>query len=75
MSTVYILIPLAILILGGFLGVFIVAVRRGQFDDLDTPPMRMICDGEDDDIRAGVSHGPGGVNGQTPPVVKSTSNS
>ena len=53
MSIVYILIPIALVILAAFLGVFILAVRRGQFDDLDTPPMRIICDGEDEDIQSG----------------------
>jgi len=57
MSVLYILISIAMVILGAFLGVFILAVRRGQFDDLDTPPMRMVYDGDEDDIHPGTPAG------------------
>jgi cbb3-type cytochrome oxidase maturation protein len=44
MSGVLILLP-AVLVLGGvFAGLFIYAVRRGEFDDLDDPPERMLRD-------------------------------
>ena len=47
MSVMYLLLPLAFV--GAGLGVwaFLWAVRGGQFDDLDTPPMRMLLDDED----------------------------
>ena len=42
MSVIYLLLPLALLIAGVMLGFFIWAVRSGQFDDLDTPAMRVL---------------------------------
>lgn len=49
MSVLYIALPVALLI--GALAVlaFVMAVKQGQFDDLDTPPMRMLFD--DVDVR------------------------
>ena len=44
MSGVLILLA-AVLVLGGiFTGLFLYAVRRGEFDDLDDPPERMLRD-------------------------------
>lgn len=44
MSILYILIPLALLILGVAVWAFFWAVGSGQFDDLDTPAMRVVLD-------------------------------
>lgn len=44
MSVLYFLIPLAFVIAGVAVGAFVWAVRRGQFDDLDSPPLRAILD-------------------------------
>jgi cbb3-type cytochrome oxidase maturation protein len=44
MSILYVLIPLALLILGGAVWAFFWAVGSGQFDDLDTPAIRIILD-------------------------------
>lgn len=46
MSLILILIPLCLLLAGGFLGAFIWAVRRGQYEDIGTPPLRMLADDE-----------------------------
>jgi cbb3-type cytochrome oxidase maturation protein len=46
MSVIYIVLPLAILLAAAALGAFILAVRRGQFDDLDTPAFRVLFDDE-----------------------------
>ncbi len=46
MSVLFIVLPLAIVMAGIALGAFIVSVRRGQFDDLDTPQLRMLFDDE-----------------------------
>ncbi|MEM9382511.1 MAG: cbb3-type cytochrome oxidase assembly protein CcoS [Planctomycetota bacterium] len=46
MSVIYIVLPLALVLGGAALGAFLWAVRRGQFDDLDTPAIRMVL--EDD---------------------------
>lgn len=42
MTVVYILVGLSILFAGSFLVAFLWAVRNGQFDDNDTPPMRIL---------------------------------
>ncbi len=44
MRGILILIPAALLLGGIFLGLFIAAARRGQFDDLDDPPKRILHD-------------------------------
>lgn len=44
MSVVTIMLPLAFLLAAGALLSFIRAARQGQFDDLDTPPIRMLDD-------------------------------
>ena len=44
MSILYVLIPLALLLLGGAVWAFFWAVGTGQFDDLDTPAMRIVMD-------------------------------
>ncbi len=44
MSILYLLIPLALLILGAAVWAFFWAVSSGQFDDLDTPAVRIILD-------------------------------
>jgi len=44
MFGVLIILILALLLGSGFLVLFIVAARRGQFDDLDDPPQRMLRD-------------------------------
>lgn len=44
MSVILILIPLSILIAACFLAAFIWAVRSGQYDDTDTPSMRLLVE-------------------------------
>lgn len=44
MSILYILIPLALLLLGAAVWAFFWAVGSGQFDDMDTPAMRVVLD-------------------------------
>jgi cbb3-type cytochrome oxidase maturation protein len=46
MSVVYVLVPLALIIVSVALVAFIHSVRKGQFDDLDTPAHRMLIDDE-----------------------------
>jgi cbb3-type cytochrome oxidase maturation protein len=48
MSILYLLIPLALLLLAVAVWAFFWAVGSGQFDDLDTPAMRILLD---DDAR------------------------
>ena len=44
MSILYLLIPLALLLLGAAVWAFFWAVGSGQFDDLDTPAIRVVLD-------------------------------
>lgn len=47
MTILYFLIPLAMLFATASVITFIWAVRRGQFDDLDTPAIRILFDDEE----------------------------
>ncbi len=46
MRALLILVPAALFLGAIFLALFIVAARRGQFDDLDDPPKRILHDDE-----------------------------
>jgi cbb3-type cytochrome oxidase maturation protein len=46
MSVLFIMLPAALVLAGLALLGFIVSVRRGQLDDLDTPPIRAVFDDE-----------------------------
>jgi cbb3-type cytochrome oxidase maturation protein len=43
-SVIFIVVPLATLIVLVAVVAFVVSARRGQFDDLDTPAVRMLHD-------------------------------
>jgi cbb3-type cytochrome oxidase maturation protein len=60
METIFVLLPLALLIAAIAVGFFIWAARTGQFDDLDTPAVRILFD--DDEPRSPAGH-------DAPPVV------
>ena len=47
METIFVLLPLALLIAAIAVGFFIWAARTGQFDDLDTPAVRILFDDEE----------------------------
>jgi cbb3-type cytochrome oxidase maturation protein len=58
MEVIFIVLPLAIGLAGVALAAFYWAVRRGQFDDLDTPACRMLFDDADAGerpVKAGVA--------------------
>ena len=44
MSVIVLLIAAGGLVAGGFLAAFVWAVRSGQFDDVTTPPLRVLFD-------------------------------
>jgi cbb3-type cytochrome oxidase maturation protein len=44
----YVVIPAALLIAAAAVAAFVWAARSGQFDDVDTPPLRILPDDEDD---------------------------
>jgi cbb3-type cytochrome oxidase maturation protein len=45
-SSIFFLIPIALLLLGIAVWAFVWAVRNDQFDDLDTPASRILFDDE-----------------------------
>lgn len=47
MTILFALIPLAIILLAFAIWAFFWAVRSGQFDDLDTPAVRILLDDDD----------------------------
>lgn len=49
MSIIYVLLPVAVLLAIAAVIAFVLAVRSGQFDDLDTPAVRMLYEDEDED--------------------------
>jgi cbb3-type cytochrome oxidase maturation protein len=49
MSVIYIVLPLALIFVIVALIVFVRSVRSGQFDDLDTPSVRILHDDEKTD--------------------------
>lgn len=47
MSVIFLLLPAAIVLAAAAVGAFIWSAHRGQFDDLDTPPIRMLVDDDE----------------------------
>jgi cbb3-type cytochrome oxidase maturation protein len=62
MSVIYIVLPLALIFVVIALIVFARSVRSGQFDDLETPGVRILHDDEGTD--------PGRKTGKTPSEAK-----
>ncbi|MCC6317893.1 MAG: cbb3-type cytochrome oxidase assembly protein CcoS [Gemmatimonadaceae bacterium] len=48
MTIIYVVLPLALLIVGVALWAYVWAARSGQFDDLDTPALRVVVDADGD---------------------------
>ncbi len=44
MSVLFLVLPLALLVVAGAILAFVWSARSGQFDDLDTPAMRVLGD-------------------------------
>ena len=44
MSVIYLVLPLALLVVGAAVIAFVWSANSGQFDDLDTPGVRMLHD-------------------------------
>lgn len=53
MSVLYIAMPIAFVLAGLALWAFVRCARTGQYDDLDTPPLRMLADDDAPSWRAG----------------------
>jgi cbb3-type cytochrome oxidase maturation protein len=45
-SVLYIVLPAALVVVGVAVAAYVWAAKRGQFDDLTTPAMRMLNDDE-----------------------------
>lgn len=54
MNILLVLIPISLLLLGAAVWAFVWAVRGGQYDDLDTPPLDILVD--DDKPMPGASN-------------------
>lgn len=52
MAILLFLIPVSVLLLGLAIWAFVWAVKGGQFDDLDTPPLDVLRDDDEDDLRS-----------------------
>lgn len=63
MSVLFIVLPLAIVMAGVALAAFLLSVKRGQFDDLDTPAVRMLFDEESDGATKGGRRRDGATEG------------
>lgn len=50
-SVLYVALPLALILGGGGLVACVLCIRNGQYDDLDTPAVRMLIDDDDDRAR------------------------
>lgn len=62
MTVLFVVFPLAVLLSGLAAAAFIWATGRGQFDDLDTPAVRLLCD----DLSEEPSETPAHRKGETP---------
>ena len=62
MSVIFVVLPLAFIMAGVFLVMFIRAVRRGEFDDLDTPAYRILHDDEQNVSSGRTAKGTTGAN-------------
>ena len=49
MEVIYLVVPLALLLSAGALAACLRAIRAGQFDDLDTPPLDILADRQTED--------------------------
>ena len=51
MESIYILLPIALVLLGLIIAVFFWAVRSGQFDDLDGPAYSILFDDDQSSVK------------------------
>lgn len=58
MSVIYIVMPIAFVLAGAAVLAFVWAARQGQFDDMETPSIRVAIDDEGSGSRAGEGASP-----------------
>ena len=44
MTVLFVVVPVALVLVGGAIAAYVFAARRGQFDDLVTPALRVLHD-------------------------------
>ncbi len=44
MSVIYLVLPLALILVGGAVAAFVWSAKTGQYDDLETPAVRVLHD-------------------------------
>lgn len=57
MSVIYIVMPIAFVLAGAAVLAFVWAARQGQFDDMETPSIRVAIDDEASGSSAGSGRG------------------
>lgn len=62
----FVLLPVALGFAAAALAVFLWAVRTGQFDDLDTPPLRILMDDDGPGAEVAARRGPERRPGKPP---------
>lgn len=72
METIFVLLPLALLIAAIAVGFFIWAARTGQFDDLETPAVRILFDDEEPRTPAAPEGPPAAPGAHAPSTAHST---
>jgi cbb3-type cytochrome oxidase maturation protein len=64
MTIIYVVLPLALIVVGAAVAAFVWAARQGQFDDLETPAIRMLYD---DPVRGSTPRDSGDVHAPQSP--------
>lgn len=72
METIFVLLPLALLIAAIAVGLFIWAAKTGQFDDLETPAVRILFDDEEPRRPAAANGAPDAPDAPPTPDTPST---
>jgi len=58
MTVLYLLVPIALLLAGTGVAAFFWSVRNGQFDDVETPAIRVLLEEEDPPDRSSENSAP-----------------
>ena len=56
MSILLLLVPISLVLLGIAIAAFVWAVKRGQFEDLDTPALSILADDDEEDTLSDQRH-------------------
>jgi cbb3-type cytochrome oxidase maturation protein len=64
MTILFMLIPMAVVIMGTAVSLFLWALREGQFDDLESPAMQVVLDDDRAPPARGASPGGDSTHGE-----------